>query len=243
MRGGISLGCASGFNGDFFHSISEHFRSSVVTPCSSWIRVPDVRCVKVSWDFASTVDTCVLKSMSKLSYAYAARSVWPIVHSVPWVSSDNEWIASCTAWRDIVIPICASVSITFYGVLQECKKIPNTDSSALHFWFVPCIRMLIMTTFFCNRIYLCQMFSYDSTAHTHNGHQSFTTFSHTARILWIVWIWCMLDVDIIYYDIIWFFFNISHNLVIINAGAVRSCLCESLCLSLVSQKHQPQKIP
>jgi len=80
--GGMSLGHASGFSLDFFHSISEHFRSLAVTLCSSWIRVPNVRCVKVSWDFASTVKMCVLKSMSKLLYAYTTKSVWPMFCSV-----------------------------------------------------------------------------------------------------------------------------------------------------------------
>jgi len=76
------------------------------------------------------------------------QRVWPIARKVSWVSRESEWIAVCIAEMDMEMPICESACITFCGVLVECKKIPNTLSSALHFAFRLCIIILIMVTFF-----------------------------------------------------------------------------------------------
>lgn len=78
--------------------------------------------------------------------------VCPISWRVSYVSMESAWIAEWMADGEIEIPMCASACMTFSGVFVECRNIPKTLSSALHFalWF--CIMILIIMTFFYNNM-------------------------------------------------------------------------------------------
>lgn len=73
-----------------------------------------------------TVGTAAFSVMSMLSYAIPAVKVRPNHCKVHRALTDNDLIALLIVPVKTQMPICASISMTFSGVWQECKKIPRT---------------------------------------------------------------------------------------------------------------------
>lgn len=71
------------------------------------------------------------------------------LHIVLRLIQQREIVTEWMALIEIEMPRYARASMTFSGVLHECRKIPIILSRALVFWFVLCIIILKMTTFFC----------------------------------------------------------------------------------------------
>ena len=80
----------------------------------------------------STVSDSGLKSMSKLSYAYADNSFLAVFRMADSACFERLFVDLVTVFAETDTPIRERKSMTDSGVLQQCRKTPTAVWNRLH---------------------------------------------------------------------------------------------------------------